>query len=330
MPSKFTPVLNGCLALLLVLLLNSCMLLPKKPTLRIGMNSWPGYALAQYAQQADFFKQRGLNVELVQFNNQQDNIRATLRGALDASFVPLWEVLQSDSGDDHPAFLMVADTSAGSDGIVARGGIESVADLRGKKVGVKFGTVTHLVLLEALKAAAIPPESVKLVDVAHQASFSKLKDQSIDAAVVWEPQLSQTAKQINGKVIFTTADVNSLVIDGLATRSQFAQSHQREFTQFMLAWFDAVHAVETQPEKVFGAIAQQRKQLPESFATSYAGLRPGDRQMNQAMLVEGRLQTAVTQITQLLKADPRHSRVIRQDMEINAAPIREAMQTWQP
>lgn len=318
----------GVFSLMIVFLVHGCSPSQKLQPLRIGINSWPGYALAYYAQRESLFTQRGLAVELVEFNNQQDNIRATLRGALDASFVPLWEVMQADAGEEQPTLIMVTDISAGSDGIVARAGIESITDLRGKKVGVKLGTVPHLVLLEALQTADIPPEAVELVDVSNDISIQQLQAGGLDAAVVWEPSLSNIAQAIDGKVIFTTADVDSLVIDSLASRSSFVDDHSKELTQFMLAWLDAIHAVETDPDKVFAAIAQEIGQSKETFAADYKGLKKGDRVMNERMFEAGRLTEAMAQISQLLKADPRHSRIIRQDVDVNSTPIFEAIREW--
>ncbi|MEH1806442.1 hypothetical protein [Nostoc sp.] len=55
--------------------------------LRVGITSWAGFDIARYAQPSGIFKQRGLEVELVQFDNQQDSRRAVIRGGLDAAFV---------------------------------------------------------------------------------------------------------------------------------------------------------------------------------------------------------------------------------------------------
>jgi NitT/TauT family transport system substrate-binding protein len=57
---------------------------------------------------------------------------------------------------------MVTNISHGADGIVAQPAIKSVANLRGKRVGAKLGTVNHLILLEALKLHQIKPEEVKI------------------------------------------------------------------------------------------------------------------------------------------------------------------------
>lgn len=250
----------------IAILFNGCSQTQELKTMRVGMNSWPGYSIALYAKEAKLFEKRGLNVELIRFNNQQDNIRATIRGAQDMSFVPLWEVMQVDSNNDKPVIVLVADISAGSDGIVARAGIESVKDLKGKKVGVKLSTVTHLILLEALKSQQLKPEDVEIQDVSNERGLELLKAGKLDAAVVWEPSLSKTAKQIGGKVIFTTKDVDSLV-----TGASTIKSNQESVTKFIMAWFDAIHAVNTIPDQVFESIGRQIKQTKETAAIDYSG-----------------------------------------------------------
>ena len=317
------------LALLLSLSLKGCFLAQNEQvaTLKIGMNSWPGYAIALYAQEKGLFEQRRLKVELAHFNNQQDNIRATLRGTLDASFVPLWEVMQVDPENDRPAFVLVTDVSFGSDGIVSQPGIKSIKQLKNKTVGAKLGTVSHLILLEALNAHNLKPNEVKIQDSLNENSLHKMKEKDLDAAVLWEPSLSNLAQEINGNIIFTTKDVDSLVIDGLASRQSFVDSHQEELSQFILAWFDAIQALQSNPDEVFTIIAEQIDQTSESFAQDYAGLKQGNIAMNQKMFA-GHLDKAKEQIIHLLQEDPRHSRVIREDVVFDARPLNTAIETW--
>ena len=300
-------------------------------TLRVGINDWPGYTIAFYAQAAGLFEKRGLEVKLVRFENLQDAARAAIRGSLDATFSTLWDIMQVDPGQDRPVLVMVTNNSYGSDGIVTQSGVQSVKDLRGKKVGAKLGTVNHLILLEALKLKQINPEEVQIEDVSNEIAAQRMKEGSLDGAVVWEPFLSDTAREISGNVPFTTKDVDSLVIDVLASSSSFVASHKAELTQFILAWFDLMHAVETKPDEVFEVVGKQLGQSRESFASDYAGLKKGDIAMNQRMFEpQGRLQEAKEQIIQLLRQDSRHSRIIREDIEIDAEPVTAAIEEWKP
>ncbi len=320
-----------CLFIWVAIGIKGCSFYPSsrlKP-FKVGMNTWPGYQIALYAQETGLFRQQGLDVEFVRFNNQQDNIRATMRGSQDASFVPLAEVMQVDPTEEKPVFVLVVNISYGSDGIAARPGINSVKDLKGKKVSTKLSTVSHLILLEALKANQMKPQDVEIVDVENERAIEMLKQNQISAAVLWEPTLADTAKSVGGRVIYTTADVDSLVIDGLTTRSSIMTTKQDELVRFIKVWFEVMEAVETKPQEVFSVVAKRTGTTPEQFAEDYKGLKKGDLVMNHWMFDDGRLNRTYQETYQLLSADLRHGRILRKDLELNAEPIIKATQNWQ-
>ena len=321
------------IALSLTFLVNACGVgfnQPPKP-LQVGITSWAGFDIVRYAEVSEIFKQRGLQVKLVQFENQQDSGRAVMRGVLDAAFVSLWDVMQVDQGDGQPEVLLITNISAGADGIVAQPEIKSVKNLPGKKVGAKLGTVNHLILLEALKANQIKPADVQILDYSNEVAAEKIEAGEIDAAVLWEPMLGETANKIKGNIVHTTKQVDSLVIDALMSSTNTVKQKNAELKQFMLAWLDVMHAVETQPQKVFEAVGKKIGQSGDNFASDYSGLKKGDIALNQRMFApQGRLQSAKVEIAQLLKEDPRHGRLIRQDVDIDPKPISEVIAEWKP
>ncbi|MEG3849200.1 ABC transporter substrate-binding protein [Microcoleus sp. herbarium19] len=319
------------IALSLTFLTNACnpwQNQPLKP-LRVGITSWVGFDIAFYAEPSGILKQRGVEVELIRFENQQDASRAVMRGALDAAFVSLWDVMQAEPGDGTPLVLMTTNISAGADGIVAKPEIKSVADLRGKKVGAKLGTVNHLILLEALIAHKIKPSEVQILDYSNDVAAEKIETGGIDAAVLWQPLLGEIAKKIKGNALYTTKQVDSLVIDILMSSDSRVKAKKAQLKQLMLAWFDVMHAVETSPTKVFETVGEKLGQSGESFARDYAGLKPGNITLNRRMFAEnGRLNSAKTELVQLLQSDPRHGRAIREDVKIDGSLVNEAMAGW--
>lgn len=317
------------LTLAVSLIVNACSLAPQQlAPMRVGITSWAGFDIVLYAQEAGLFKQRGLDVQLIRFENQQDSTRAMLRGTLDATFVSLWDVVQSDSRSDKPAVLMVTNISHGADGIVAQPAIKSVANLRGKRVGAKLGTVNHLILLEALKLHQIKPEEVKIEDISNETAVDLMQQGRLDAAVIWQPLLGETAQAIKGNIIFTTQEVDSLVIDTLVSRLALTPTKKAELKQFIIAWFDIMSAVEKKPNVVFQKVAQNLGQKDEAFAKDYAGLKKGDIAMQKQMFKSGRLSEAIAQMAELLKSDPRAGRMPRQDVEINTEIVTTAINEW--
>ncbi|NEO84406.1 MAG: ABC transporter substrate-binding protein [Spirulina sp. SIO3F2] len=300
-------------------------------TLQIGITQWPGFDVAIYAKEAGLFEKRGLDVEFVRFDNQQDSSRAVLRGRLDAAFTALWDILQSTPGEDQPAFIMVTNVSAGADGIVTQPEFKSLEALKDKQVGVKLGTVNHLIWLEALDKYQIDPQTIEIQDVSNEIAAQMMSEGKLDGAVLWEPLLGEIAEEIQGNIPYTTKDLDSLVIDGLISSVSTVQAKQAEFKQFVLAWFDLMHLLEVDPKPVFELVGQQLDISPEDFANDYAGLEKGDIEMNRAMFqADGRLPEAMLSMGELFEADPRHGRVIRDDIQINAEAVNQAIEIWKP
>lgn len=325
--------LSGALfltALVVSLVLNACSIGQSKlQPLKIGITTWPGFDVVLYAKETGLFQKNGLDIELVRFENQQDSSRAVMRGSLDAAFASLWDVMQVDPGNDKPSVLLVTNVSHGADGIVTQSGIRSVAELRDKRVGAKLGTVNHLILLESLRLHKVKPSEVKIEDVSNETSAQMIEADKLDAAVLWQPLLGDTAKKAKGNIVYTTKDLDSLVIDVLMTRSQIAQSKKAELTRLISTWFEVMQAVETQPKEVFQKVGKALGQSGESFANDYSGLRKGDITMQKRMFQsEGRLKQDIRQLIQLLQEDPRHGRIFREDLEINAEPVTAAIEAW--
>ena len=59
---------------------------------------------------------------------------------------------------------MATDYSAGNDVIIAKDGINSIADLKGKSIATEKGLVDHLLLSTALTDAKIKTSDIKLVN----------------------------------------------------------------------------------------------------------------------------------------------------------------------
>ena len=318
------------IALIISLGLNACAVgQPKLQSLKVGITTWVGFDIVRYAQTADLFQKHGLTVDLVQFENQQDSARAVMRGSLDAAFSSLWDVVQIDSGNDKPAVVIVTNISHGSDGIVTQSAIKSVEALRGKRVGAKLGTVNHLILLEALKFHRMKPAAVTIEDVSNETAVELMAKGTLDGAVIWQPLLGDTAKKIKGNIVYTTKELNSLVIDTLVSSATTAKTKKAALTQFAAAWLDVMHAIDTDPKTVYEQVGKQLGQSGDSFGSDYAGLIKGDISLQQQMFQsQGGLKQAIAQLSQLLQDDPRAGRAPRKDVEINSGPITAAIEAW--
>src|SRR5665647_3873124 len=131
--------------------------------LTIGYSDWPGWVAWQVAIDKGWFKEAGVAVKF-QWFDYSASMDAFAAGKIDADLMTNGDALVTGSGGAKSLMIMLTDYSNGNDMIVAKPGIKSQQDLKGKKVSVEIGLVEHLLLLNGLKKAGMKESDVTLVN----------------------------------------------------------------------------------------------------------------------------------------------------------------------
>ena len=168
------------------------------PKLTLGFSAWPGWFPWQVAQEQGLFAKNNVNVELRYFESYTDSLNALATGAIDANSQTLNDTLASVSGGAKQTIVLVNDNSTGNDKIIARDGIASVADLKGKKVAVEQGTVDHYLLLLALAEAKLTKDDIELVPLTTDAAAAAFVAGQVDAVGAFAP-FTTTALAASGQ-----------------------------------------------------------------------------------------------------------------------------------
>jgi ABC-type nitrate/sulfonate/bicarbonate transport system substrate-binding protein len=176
----------------------------------VGAAGNPGGLAVFVAQEKGFFAKNGVDVK-VEIRNTGSELSKGLRaGEFDfapAAFTNLPAALER--GLDVRGivgYVGAAFEKPTADAVVAlvasgSSGINSVADLKGKKVGVTFGSTGDLWLLEALKEAGLTANDIDRVNTRPPGLVSVLDTGGVDAIAAWEPFVTQTMKKVNGSKI---------------------------------------------------------------------------------------------------------------------------------
>lgn len=118
------------------------------------------------------FVPAGTTIEVVPLANSTDIKNAVVSGSVDFGITGITASIQGASRDEP--VVVVASAADGGSGIVARQGINTVADLAGKRIGYVPGAAQDILLRLTLTAAGIDPDNdVDLVKV----SFADMPDQ---------------------------------------------------------------------------------------------------------------------------------------------------------
>lgn len=209
-------------------------------TLKVGYSDWPGYTVLEIAKQKDWFKQAGLDVDLVWFD-YLPSLDAFSANKIDAVTVVATDALVTGANGAKSKIIALLDYSDGSDMIVGKPGVESIKDLKGQKVGVEVTLVEHLLLLEALKRNGMTQSDVTLVNTATNETPQTLGSGGVAAIGAWYPISGQALKQVAGsKKLFTSADAPGLIYDVLAVNPTSLAEHRAEWEKFAAIYYKCV------------------------------------------------------------------------------------------
>lgn len=156
-----------------------------------------------------------------------------------------------------PRIFQQVDWSNGGDGIVARNGIKSIGDLRGKKVVLAENSPSEYFLLNMLVYGGVQPSSnparseVKFVytNDAFEAAAAFNTDKSIDAVVSWAPDIYTLSDRSGNKMIVSTGTANKLIADVWFARADFAKDNPDICEGLVRGIFDAMGELNTDAGK---------------------------------------------------------------------------------
>jgi NitT/TauT family transport system substrate-binding protein len=125
--------------------------------------------------------------------------------------------------------------------IVAKPGIESIKDLKGKKIGLEEGFVPHLLLLKALEMNGMSSEDVTIVNTPTNETPQVLASGAVDAVAAWQPSSGQALKVVSGsKPIFTSKDVPGLIYDNLYVSPESLEKRRDDWKKVIKVWHKVV------------------------------------------------------------------------------------------
>lgn len=208
--------------------------------LKIGYSDWPGWVAWEIAIEKQMFKEEGVEVKFEWFDYVA-SMDAFAAGKLDAVTMTNGDALVTGATGAKSVMILINDYSNGNDMVVARPGIKSVKDLKGKKVGVEIGFVGHLLLLNALEKNGLKETDVELVNVPTNETPQVLASGQVDAIVAWQPNSGQALKLVPGSTrIYSSADEPGLIYDVLAVSPSSYATRKDEWKKVLKVWYKAV------------------------------------------------------------------------------------------
>ena len=230
-----------------------------------------GYLPLIVAVHRGFFKDEGIDIELprlipamaqnallsgeVQYHGLADSgLRLAAKGA------PIKAIFY---GADRPMYYLVGQKE-----------LHSVADLKGKKVGVsQFGGTSDLSARLALKKFGVEPDrDALLIQIGAEGTrVAALKVGSVAAIIVPVPAVVLLKREGFNELSFI-GDVVEFASNGYSTTDQRIKEHPQEVKRVLRAMYRGLRFAKENPEGTIGVIEREWKVEPDVAKESYQAI----------------------------------------------------------
>jgi NitT/TauT family transport system substrate-binding protein len=212
--------------------------------LKIAYSDWPGWSTLDVAKEKGFFKEAGVDVELV-WMEYLPSMEAFAAGKVDAVTMTNGDAMVTGATGKPSTAVVLTDYSNGNDMIVGKAGISSFKDLKGKKVGLELNLVEHLLLLKGLEANGMTEADVTIVNTPTNDTPQVLASGGVDAIGAWYPVAGQALKQVAGsKALYTSADAKGLIYDGIFVSKESLASRRDDWKKVVAAYDKTVKFIQ--------------------------------------------------------------------------------------
>jgi taurine transport system substrate-binding protein len=193
----------------------------------------------------------GWKVEFRQFNSGAEIFAAIAAGDVQIGDVGSSPFAASVSKGIDVKAVYISGAAGEDEALVVRNGsgINSLADLKGKKVAAAPVSTDHFMLLSTLKQEGIKPDEATVLAIPQPEIVAGWQRGDIDAAFVWDPALGKLLE--NGKVLLTAkqaAERGAVTFGALVATGDLVKDHA-DFVQKFVKIVDGYYRdAETHPE----------------------------------------------------------------------------------
>lgn len=257
---------------------------PSNASLRLGCNTWPGYTPLFLARELGYFTPEA--IKLVEFPSTTEVLRAFGNGLLEAAATTLDEALLLLEKGIRASVVLVADFSEGSDAILAHPPIATLADLKGRKVGVEGTALGAYMLARALDVGAMLADDVNVVQLSVDEQERAFADGLVDAVVTFDPVRSRILRR-GAREIFSSRAIPGEVVDVVIVRADIVDRHPGKIKALVEGWYRAVDILRGDRSGGGARVAPHLGLAPSELADALGGLRIPERAEAIRMLEGG-------------------------------------------
>ena len=212
----------------------------KTVPLTVGGPALETSALVYIAQDQHFFEKNGLNVTFREYDSGGTTIGGLTKGDVDIGLMSEFVMVNGISQGDNLTGIATTDKFQNMFLVTRKDrGINSIADLKGRTVGLPEGTIAEFYMGRYLTLHGMDADEVNLVNVRPAQTVEAVENGTFDAVVTWHPFLDTILGQNSTGVAVWPIQSGQLTYWTAVSRRDWADSHRPEMTRFLRSLADA-------------------------------------------------------------------------------------------
>jgi NitT/TauT family transport system substrate-binding protein len=258
-------------ALLIVTLYSSsCSNLPngKPDSITVGYQLHVGSTLIHIAENQGFFTANGLAVTIKKYESGAEAVNGLTRNEVDLSVAPEFVFVQHVLNQEEIRTL-ASISQIENTHLVARNdrGIQSPADLKGRKVGIRPQGSGRFYFGRFLELNGLNVQDVTVVDITAAEFVNAIVNGDVDAVVVYPPYIDQLRDRLGVRAVVWPIQNNQPGYSLLSGTSDWVGKHPQQINRFLQALSQAEKYYLAHPDQ---AKAMVQKKLEYDDATMAA------------------------------------------------------------
>jgi NitT/TauT family transport system substrate-binding protein len=218
--------------------------------IKLASFEWPGSYWIEVAIKKGWFAEAGLNIQRIDVGGKYfSSLSLVASGGLDAMGFTQFDLIQHVAHGEDLVGIVALDYSEGAEALVARSGIHTLRDLKGKRLALHRGTYLEYLLSVLADREGVDLKDIQLIDRSSEVGVDEFKRGLVDALFVWQPWVSEAQLAGNTRIVFSTLDFPGLTYSVLTFRHEFIKAHPQQIAALMGVWHRAERYIHDHPEE---------------------------------------------------------------------------------
>jgi NitT/TauT family transport system substrate-binding protein len=231
----------------------------------LGVVTWIGYGPIYCAAANGYYKKYGLDVKLVNFSDNSVMAGALQSGEINATTLTYDQVIAANARGWKLKVVMPVDYSVGGDAILASAQIQSIKDLKGRKVAFMSASPSDFLLGYALSRDGLSERDIHPVNTTPEGVVGIMAGGSVDVGVSYEPNVSVIVKSGGGKrfhVLLSSREARGMITDVLVLKDSVIGKNPKLVEGLIRGTMDGLAFMQAQPAQASAIIAKTLEITP--------------------------------------------------------------------